>query len=254
MVKSKYRHLQTSALMLSKDSILRRIPAAIEPKQALFIDGIRHAVEIIDLAYLRLSGTLTQIALEPPTSTDLSKVVPAAFLDAWAIVDAVDRFRMLYQQMPGITFSPPEAGVQTLKEVTQPFRDLRNVADHLAQRAEFVVAKGGAALGVLSWVTGFHIDPPMLWLCTLRPGTLRTTPEFRQEPIVTTVDWPTDRIYLIAGGYEGNLSAIRPHIERRVRHFEVQLQNAFEKLRVIDDPAASDVFLRQAYQLDTGKQ
>jgi hypothetical protein len=235
--------------MIAKDSILRRIPAVVEPKQALFIDGIRHAVEIIDLAYSRLSDTLTKIALEPPTSASLQEVATLAFLDAWAIVDAVDRFRMLYRQMPGITFSTPEDGVETLQDVTQPFRDLRNVADHLAQRAEFVVAKSGAALGVLSWVTGFEVDPPTLWFCTLRPGTIRKSPEFRQNPIVTTVNWPTDRICLTAGGYEGNLSAIRPHIERRVKHFETQLQRAFEKLNIIRSPTANDVFLRQAYQL-----
>jgi hypothetical protein len=239
--------------MLAKDTILRRIPAAVEPKQALFIDGIRHAVEIIDLAYSRLRNALTRIALEPPTSAALPEITPGVFLDAWAIVDAVDRFRMLYQQMPGITFHPAEAGAQTLKEVTQPFRDLRNVADHLAQRADFVVANGGAALGVLSWATSFEVDPPTLWFCTLRPGTIRKAPEFRQEPIVTTLDWPTDRICLVAGGYEANLSTIRPHIERRVRHFEAQLQNAFEKLGIVDAPIANDVFLRQAYQIAPGQ-
>ncbi len=139
--------------MLSDDSILRRIPAALEPKQALFVDGIRHAVEIMELAYGRLKETLTNIALDPPTSADLRKVGPHAFLDAWAMVDAVDRFRMLYQQMPGIKFGPPVPGIEPLKTVTQPFRDLRNVADHLSQRADFVVARGGAALGTLTWLT-----------------------------------------------------------------------------------------------------
>ena len=239
--------------MISKDSILRRVPVAIEPKQALFIDGIRHSVEIIEFAYSRLCNTLTQLALQPPTSESLPEVSTIAFLDAWAIVDAIDRFRMLYQQMPGISFGAPEDGVKTLTEVTQPFRDLRNVADHLAQRADFVVANGGAALGVLSWMTGFKINPLTLWFCTLRPGTIHAHPEFRKESIITTVDWPTDYICLAAGGYEGNLSAIRPHIERRVKHFEAQLQNAFEKLGIIDSPTANDVFLRQAYKPGPGQ-
>lgn len=239
--------------MISKDSILRKIPVAIEPKQAMFIDGIRHSAEIIDLAYSRLCNTLTHLALEPPSPESLQTTAPSAFLDAWAIVDAVDRFRMLYHLMPGITSVAPEAGVKTLKEVMQPFRDLRNVADHLAQRADYVVAKGGAALGVLSWVTGFKVDPPTLWFCTLRPGTIHKPPEFRQESLTTTVDWPTDRICLVAGEYDGNLSSIRPHIERRVKHLEAQLENAFAKFGVLDGPAANDVFLRQAYQLAPGE-
>jgi hypothetical protein len=235
--------------MLSNDSILRRIPAAVAPKQALFIDGIRHAVEIMDLAYSRLRETLTAIALEPPTSESLPKIAPYAFLDAWAMVDAIDRFRLLYLYMHGINFGPPTPGIEPLKTVTQPFRKLRNVADHPSQSADFVVARGSAALGTLTWLTGFKLDPATLWFCTLCPGTIRSKPEFRKAPILSTIDWPTDRICLSSGGFEGNLSAIRPHIERRVRHFEEQLKSAFDKLGIADAPAANDVFLRQPYQL-----
>ncbi len=67
--------------MLGDDSILRRIPVAIEPKEALFRDGIRHAVEIMDLAYSRLREALPNVASDPPTSTILPKLVPHAFLD-----------------------------------------------------------------------------------------------------------------------------------------------------------------------------
>ena len=66
--------------MLNKDSILRQVPVAINPKQALFIDGIRHAVEIIDLAYGRLRDTLTRTALNPPSSSELPKISAQAFL------------------------------------------------------------------------------------------------------------------------------------------------------------------------------
>jgi hypothetical protein len=233
--------------MLSNDSILRRIPVAVAPKQALFIDGIRHAVEIMDLAYSRLRETLTAIALDPPTSESLPKIASYAFLDAWAIVDAIDRFRLLYLYMP------PTPGVEPLKTVTQPFRKLRNVADHPSQSADFVVARGSAALGTLTWLTGFKLDPATIWFCTLCPGTIRSKHEFRKEPILSTIDWPTDRICLSSGGFEGNLSAIRPHIEQRVRHFEEQLKSAFEKLGVTDAPVANDVFLRQPYQLAPGQ-
>lgn len=237
--------------MISENSILRRIPVNIDPTQALFIDGIRHAVEIIDLAYSRLRATLTQVALEPPIPAELPRLVPYIFLDAWAIVDAVDRFRMLYLQMPGIHFSQPEPGVETLKELAQPFRDLRNVADHLAQRAEFVIARNSAALGTLTWVTAFKVEPVTLWFCTLRPGTIRTAPEFRQEPFLTTLDWPTDRICLSAGGYEGNLSSILPHIKKRIKHFESQLEGDLGKKEANCAHMASDLLQRQPYQISS---
>lgn len=239
--------------MLEEDSILRQVPAAINPKQALFIDGIRHAVEIMSLAYGRLRDTLTETALNPPGSSGIPKVSTRAFLDAWAMIDAIDRFRMLYQQMPGISFSQPKEGAETLAAVLKPFRNLRNVADHIAQRADFVISRESAALGTLSWLTGFKVDPITAWYYTLRPGTLRKQPELRKEPLVSTLDWPTDRIIIVAGGYEGNLSSVRSHIQVRVKHFEGQLKKAFNKLNLQDSPAASDVFTRQACSLAPGQ-
>jgi hypothetical protein len=139
------------------------------------------------------------------------------------------------------------------EEATGPFRNLRNVADHIAQRADFVVSRGGAALGTLSWLTGFKIDPITVWYCTLRPGTVRMQPKLRKKPLVSTLDWPTDRIILAAGGYEGNLSSVRPHIRLRVEHFEEQLRNAFHKLNLLDSPTASDVLTRQPYSPAPGQ-
>ncbi len=232
--------------MLSKNSVLRRIPVVIEPKTAMFIDGIRHAVEISEFAYQRLSATLTELALNPPESEELRTISTAVFLDAWAMVDAIDRFRMLYQQMPGISFGAPTPGIMTLKEACEPFRLLRNVADHIAQRADFVVSRGnGAALGVLTWLTCFQVEPFNAYMCMLRPGTLRAVPELENGPLTATFDWPTSRICLSAGGYEANLSEIRAHIERRVKHLEEQLEQEFIRLGIVDAPAANDVFIRK---------
>ena len=161
--------------MLARDSILRRLPAELNPKQALFLDGIRHAVEIADLAHKRLRETLTHIATVDPNDLDLQTCTTHAFLDAWAMVDAIDRFRMLWQQLPNATPAELPPGAEPFKEVSQPFRHLRNVADHLSQRADFVVSKGGAALGTLTWFTGIDLTPPRGWMCTLRPGTIRQT-------------------------------------------------------------------------------
>lgn len=232
--------------MLSENSVLRRIPVIIEPKTAMFIDGFRHAIEIINFAYKRLSITLTELASNPADSDDLRLMSTAAFLDAWVIVDSIDRFRMLYQKFPGISFGLPTPGILTLEEVCEPVRMLRNVADHIAQRAEFIVAKGdGAALGVLTWVTGRRDAPFDAYLCMLRPGTLRAVPEIGDAPLAATFNWPTSRICLSAGGYEINLSEIRPHIERRVKHLEGQIEQELVRLNITDAPIANDVFIKK---------
>lgn len=233
--------------ILSDDSILRKVPMNVNPKQVLFVDGIRHSAEIIELAYERLENSLTEIALIPPCSKDLPRKSASVFLDAWAIIDAIDRFRMLYQMMPGISFSEPAVKGDTLKASAQPFRDLRNVADHLAERADFIVSKKGSALGVLTWITGYQIEPEQVWHCTLKPGTMHVEPELKNEQLEVAIHWPTDRITLMAGGYEGNISSFLPQITKRVQHFEKQLEEAFlcEELRT--SPVASDAFLRVSY-------
>lgn len=236
----------SECLLLGRDSVLRRIPVNLAPKQALFLDGIRLAVEIMDVAYGRLRNALTELALHPPASNELPDVSAHAFLDAWGFIDAVDRFRMLYTQMPGIKFGATKVDIPPLREVTQEFRNLRNVADHLAQRADLVVSQNGAALGELTWLTGAQLQPEVIaWHCTLRPGTLRSVPPTQTDPVVSTLDWPTDSIRLSAGGYEGNLSAVRKHVAARVRHLEAQLQHVFQQPTQAQVPIINDMFRRR---------
>ena len=69
-------------LLLGRDSMLRQIPVNVVPKQALFLDGIRHTVEIMDVAYGRLREALTHLALHPPASNELPDLFAHVFLDA----------------------------------------------------------------------------------------------------------------------------------------------------------------------------
>lgn len=238
-----------SHILLRRESPLRRIPVNVTPKQALFFDGIRHAVEVMDVAFKRLRDALTRLALNDPTSEDLPLICAGVFLDAWAMVDAIDRFRMLYSTTPGMSFGPPRDGVQPLREVLQVFRDLRNIGDHLSQRADRVLSQGGGALGELTWLTGASLSPKVIaWHCTLRPGTLRSKPALPSQPIESTLDWPTDFICISAGGFQGNLSAVRTAIAARVRHLEVQLENILSEVRFASVAVINDYFGRRAVE------
>ena len=201
----------------------------------------------MDVAYGRLRDALTDLALNPPAPYKLPEISAHVFLDAWGFVDAVDRFRMLYTKMPGMKLGASKVGLPPLLEATQEFRNLRNVADHLAQRADLVISKNGAALGELSWLTGAQLEPEVIaWHCTIRPGTLRATQPTQTDPIVSTLDWPTDSIRLSAGGYEGNLSGVRAHVAVRIRHLEAQLQRAFQQPTQAEVPVLNDMFARRA--------
>jgi hypothetical protein len=164
--------------MISRDSVLRHLPASLDRRQALFLDGIRHAGEIAGLAYQRLRDTLTQIALNEHELAAADHLYTSAFLDAWALVDVIDRFRALWTLLPIDAPSEPPPGTKKFAELAQPIRDLRNVADHLAQRADYVVARDGSALGVLGWFTATDVVKRQGVVCTIVPGTLlqRSTP------------------------------------------------------------------------------
>ena len=65
--------------IIRTDSVLRQLPVGLDRKQALFLDGIRHAAEIMSLAYSRLTTTLTRIAQSDPDRPDLSSDITSSF-------------------------------------------------------------------------------------------------------------------------------------------------------------------------------
>ena len=65
------------------------------------------------------------------------------------------------------------------------------------------------------------------------------------DPIISTLDWPTDSIRLSAGEYEGNLSEIRKHIAVRIRHLEAQLEPVFQQPTQAQVPIINDVYARR---------
>jgi hypothetical protein len=141
---------------------------------------------------------------------------------------AANRFYMLYTNIPGIKFNNPEPGIPTFREVTEDFRKLRRAADNLATFSDSIVASDGGALGELNWITGIEIKPEFCaWHCTMRPGTLHKRPSHSIAPFKSTMGWPTDGIRLSLGQHEANLSAVRKHIDIRVKDLENQLENAF---------------------------
>lgn len=236
--------------ILQESSILRRLPPEVNTIQAFYIDGIRHAVQIIDLAYDRLCETLTSAAVESSEKIDVSELSTHAFLDAWAIVDAMDRFRMLCQQIPGSNKKTPSPEIPPLSESMNSLRLLRNVSDHLAQRIPYVIAHDGCALGILTWFTLVEIDPPIGFLCTLRPGTVRKEPPMDMPPVtITNMEWPTGFISLKAGEHEVNLTELIPHVTARVKAIEESVEESLLKVGLLEAGAASDVLTRKPYQV-----
>ncbi|QDV12795.1 hypothetical protein CA51_26810 [Rosistilla oblonga] len=81
--------------MLKPNSVFRELPSALDRKQVLFLDGIGKSYEITAFAYQRLKAMLTTIPNGDLESASCRELYVPALLDAWAIVDSIDRFSAL---------------------------------------------------------------------------------------------------------------------------------------------------------------
>ena len=230
--------------MIPKDSVLRRLPAGMDRRQVLFLDGIRHAGEIAALAHQRLRVTLTKIASDQPAGEQADALYTSAFLDAWALVDVIDRFRTLWDQLPGRPSVGPGKGGLGFNEISRPVRSLRNVADHLAQRADYVVSRRGSALGVLSWCTVLHSDAKEAFLCTILPGSLKPTSINIPNPGGEEIEVPSGFIHLSAGEYTANLSAVLPEMECRIRGIESSLAEVIRGTGEEESRSGADLLVK----------
>jgi hypothetical protein len=213
-------------------------------KQALFFDGLRHAAEIAEFSYRRLQETLATIATESYETSERAPMFTSAFVDAWAIVDSIDRFRALWQLLP-IPGQPSRHEVVegSFLEKSQSIRDLRNVADHLAQRADYVVTQNGSALGILSWVT--IPDPVDLRAlsCAIIPGSVQQHRAKLPIPMGKVVELPSDLIELKAGEYSVCLSEQLPKVREIIELLEKSLDQEFRTKGVRDQNANTDILI-----------
>lgn len=228
--------------LFSSDSPFLHLPFRLDGKQKLFLDGMRHSAELADFAYDRLAATLATLAQNARVQQTRGEFT-AAFLDAWAVVDGIDRFRTLLKLMPNLTLLPPADGKRTFEERMQVIRGLRNVADHLAQRADYVVAQRGTALGILSWLMPLSEDGTRGRTCVIVPGTL---PEYSQpfvQPVGRTIERPCGQIHLKAGEHSASLSEAVRDTRQMVGHMEAALARTLAASMQSLESFGSDVMI-----------
>src|SRR5262245_42042359 len=195
--------------MIDSNSPFHCLPVGLERKCALFLDGIRHAAEFVSAAYDRLRDTLTRLALEDVEGQEARQCSTAAFIDAWTIIDAFHRFRLLVRLYPATSGEAVDIGTS---EIVNTARRLRNVADHLAENADMVVASNGTALGVLSWFTVSDLHTGAGQSCLLIPGIMPPGMAQLVNPATCNLQVRTDLIHLAAGGYRISLTELVMHM------------------------------------------
>ncbi len=208
-------------MLISDESPLRRLLVGIGRKQLLFLDGVRHAAEIVDLAYARLRDILSPITLEDQNAPFPRGRATASFLDSWVIVDAVDRLRGLLHLMPDQVLAD-STDIRRFLEESKVVRSLRNVTDHLAERADYVIANDSTALGILNWVT-YRPGDNHATSFVFTPGTIVNREAKLVDPTGKMLSQGVNLVTLSAGEYSVNISELMPKVADVVRHVEAHL-------------------------------
>lgn len=173
----------------------------------LFLDGIRVAVEMADMAYQRLKETLGRATIEN-SQTDRFRLVSICLLDAWSIVDSINRLRNLLKQLPG--FKADASSLRMFLRQTEGIWGLRNLGQHLDGRIAGLVAKGLTVWGVLTWLMLVDAQTGRFKAAALvsgsQFGSMHALPSAEGIEMHANID----HITLTVGGHEADLSmAIR---------------------------------------------
>ena len=239
--------------MLSPFSPFRNIPFCLDPRQAFFLDGMRHAIEIADLSFKRLSKELEHISILSRKEGLPNETFAKFFLDAWAFVDALYRFIGLWKLQPASSSLPNQYSSYKIAEKFKSITNVRNVSDHLAQKADQVLASKTTALGVLTWITILDYQPLTFGTFLIAPGIIAPTMKEKLETLTgeTNVTSRVINIQLRAGPHKANLSEAYHFLEELVSFAERSLS---ENLSKYGHPPSfgADVFMSAL--LDTNKQ
>lgn len=132
--------------IVPEDSPLRKPPSELSRRQVLFLDGIRYAAEMADLAYERLSDGLQGIAR--PEAEPSTRDIAAVMLDAWSMIDAVHRFVDLASSLPGLSQG---TWLRLLRQRSSDALALRDDVQHQIERVATLIADGNQIWGYISW-------------------------------------------------------------------------------------------------------
>lgn len=216
-------------MILATDSPLRNIPSALYKNQAIFIDGIRQNAQIAIYAYTRLCQSLTTLAHQKLENNDIDHDFTHVFLDIWACIEAIDRFRQLWNAQPVADTVPKKYNPAALDNKLQPIRKLRNISSHIAQRIDHVASLNASVSGMVHWLTAVNHKPLEIYTLFIRPGILHGKLNTELITVNGEVQFTHDtaNVVLSAGEHKGNISDAYKFICSLIEFAEVHLRGKF---------------------------
>lgn len=225
-------------MLITEDSPLRKLPHC-EPTQKLFLDGIRFTIEMVDLSFNRLCSALWH-ASDTKQERQKKQIPPQLFgavlLDAWSMIDSIERLRTLVQKMRGLKRTEP---IRDFLKYTEKIRLFRNRLHHLNEDLAKGLYVGKPVLGSVSWVTYVDNDTPTLRIFVLTPGSLMRELGQLVNPMGNPIHPPMDLITLDAHGEQVSLT----EQFKQVGSLIIPLENGIRKATGHLPQAGSDFLL-----------
>ena len=236
---------QQRRLMIQPDSRLWKLPQGLDPYQASFLDAVRLSVQFIDVAYDRIESALNRLTLATDRSLGLG---PIALMDAWALVDAVHRLRVLVSGMPRYKKRTPSKGLFLRRTVDVVA--LRNSFQHLVNDLPALTQSDLPVLGALTWVRPISTIDRTLSIETFIPGQFRGVHPSSQVAVPSSVPDRLSQIQLWLDERSVDITKLRHAVSELV----LALEHAQTSMPVDPPPAPCDFMAQVTVQLMPGDE
>ena len=223
-------------MLLDNNSVFHRLPSNMDKKQILFLDGIRYSIEMANLAYVRLLNTLSTFQPQKENKVDRRESFTSAILDAWSIIDSVNRLRILLRQMPKM--KQKLSNLVLFYKNTDSVGDLRNTIQHLNNDIETFLQNKQPIWGVINWVIPVNQKSMLGYICSLKAGTLMEGNTEFLNPLGETIKYPIDLVTLISDDKSACITRIMEHVVQLGFWLDSQLKHQFKDLPT----SGSDIF------------
>ncbi len=226
---------------------------SLKRRQELFLDGIDTSFQMTQMAYQRLCHAVLGYSQAAVQSDSRTLHQNAILLYSWALVDTINRLRVLVMQTPGLKRDAP---VKSFLRTTQDVEALRNFVQHLPGEVMALADTGRPIWGSLSWlwVPPDTQPPAKIESVLLVPGTLATSKGYQMvNPAGKTFRTPVDHITLSAGDTRSDLSEVTRSSLLFAQRFQAGVERArrAQDKRIASDP---DVFLQIALECEEDSQ
>lgn len=121
-------------MLIEDDSILRRIPHIMNPRQALLLEALTYCIDSLEVTVGTIVNILTQYGEMIPDQDRTIRI--RLFIDAWSIVDNIHNARKLLS-----AFGADGPKTQEFQRTYKVAKQLRDGMDHLTDNARNLAAK-----------------------------------------------------------------------------------------------------------------